>query len=470
MQLEINWGECRKARLAREIHLQKNWRWVEQSVWTLPMLKRLEEGGKGKLWFTLNDKVKRGSTLEKAFKMVKAKGGSAGCDHQKASHFGKQLDAEIKRIQNQLDKRTYRPQAVKRVWIDKPGSSEKRPLGIPTVRDRVIQTAVKLVIEPILENEFLNCSYGFRPGRGAKQALGEIKSLLTQGYTWVVDADIQKFFDQIPHDLLMQDVRKYIADRCLLDILESFLKQEVKDGDKIFPSTSGTPQGGVISPLLANLYLHPLDVQMTKAGFRIIRYADDFIVMCKTEEEAKQALDLASKVIKERGLTLHPEKSSIRDETKEGEEGGFDFLGYHFQQGNRRPSAKAFKSIKDTIRKKSRRRNRNGMKVIIPDLNKTLRGWYEYFKHGRGWSVFGTLDCMVRRRLRGVLRSQNKLRGSSHGGVDNLRWRNKYFQALGLFSLETAYSSELESIRNGTTNRRAVCDNSACTVRREGSP
>lgn len=213
------------------------------------------------------------------------------------------------------------------------------------MRDRVVQSALRYVIEPIFEKGFAPHSYGFRPRRGCKDALREVDRLLKSGYTCVVDADLKGYFDSIPHEGLMQEMRRQIADGRVLDLIESFLNQDILEGMSQWSPEEGTPQGAVISPLLANVYLHPVDRAMEEAGFEMIRYADDFVIMCRDEAEAQSALDKVQQLTAERGLVLHPVKTRIVDITLPGQ--GFDFLGYRFEQGMRKPRKKSLKKLKD---------------------------------------------------------------------------------------------------------------------------
>jgi RNA-directed DNA polymerase len=329
------------------------------------MLTALEEGVKGGKWFSLMDKVDRERTLWAAFQQVKANGGAAGVDRQTVEDFERDLMKNLKRLGEQLRQGTYRPQAVRRVWIPKPGSTEKRPLGVPTVRDRVVQAALRLVLEPIFEQDFAEQSYGFRPNRGCKEALRRVDGLLKQGYTWIVDADLKSYFDTIPHEPLMERVREKVSDGRVLDLVAAFLNQQVLDGRKSWTPEGGTPQGAVLSPLLSNLYLDPLDHQMEAAGTEMVRYADDFVLLCRSREEAERALERVRAWTVQAGLVLHPVKTRIVDETQEG----FDFLGYHFQRGRRWPREKSRKKFRDTIRAKTRRTNGQSLKVITEDLN-----------------------------------------------------------------------------------------------------
>ena len=418
--------------------------WVERSVWTDRMLEALDKGVKGGVWFSLIDKVYRPKTLYAAWQTVKRNGGSAGTDHENVERFEQKLEENINKLSEELRMDTYQPRPIKRTYIDKPGSREKRPLGIPTVRDRIVQSAIRLVIEPIFERQFRPSSYGFRPDRGCKDALREVEKKLKAGYTHVVDADLKAYFDSIPHGRLMQDVQRYIADGRLLKLIESFLKQDVLDGLAKWTPETGTPQGAVISPLLANLYLHPVDQSMEEAGFNMIRYADDFVIMCKDEAEAKQALCKVTQLITERGLILHPEKTRVVNTNEAGQ--GFDFLGYHFERGTRWPRKKSLKKFKDAIRSKTGRSNGHSLPAIAADLNRTLKGWFEYFKHSNKWT-FPKLDGWIRRRLRSILRKRSKRVKGISGKMDHFRWPNKFFQELGLFSLEDAHALLLQSSR-----------------------
>lgn len=417
------------------------WDWVERSVWTARMLEALEEGVKGGVWFSLMDKVFRSSTLEAAWKTVKRNGGGPGTDQQRIENFERRLPEEIARLSEELHGGTYRPRPIKRVHIDKAGSKEKRPLGIPCVRDRVVQAAVRLVIEPIFEKEFTSHSYGFRPGRGCKDALREVDRLLKEGYTHVVDADLTGYFDTIPHSSLMEDIRRYMADGRVLDLLESFLKQDILEGLAQWTPERGSPQGAVISPLLANLYLHPVDMAMAGAGFEMIRYADDLIVLCRSHDEAQRAVDLLGQVVTERGLSLHPEKTRLVDVSVPGE--GFDFLGYHFEGGTRWPRKKSLTRLKEAIRLKTKRSNGHSLQCIIDDVNRTLYGWFEYFKHSRRWT-FPAIDQWVRRRLRSIQRRRLGYKGISRG-LDHRRWPNQFFEEHELFSLAKAHETLLQS-------------------------
>lgn len=421
---------------ARQVgEVRARWAWTERAVWTDRMLTALEQGVKGGVWFSLIDKVYRPSNLSAAFAQVKDNGGAAGCDHQTIAKFESRLDANLRGLSNQLRDGVYRPQKVRRVYIPKPGSRERRPLGIPSVRDRVVQAALRSVIEPIFERDFAEQSYGFRPGRGCKDALRRVDALLKAGYTHVVDVDLKSYFDTIPHDPLMARIRAKVADGRVLTLIESFLTQGVMDGLDTWTPASGSPQGAVISPLLSNVYLDPLDHHMAEKGLEMVRYADDMVILCHTAEAARRALVEVQRWTTEAGLTLHPEKTRIVDAVEEG----FEFLGYRFQKGRRWPRDKSIQGLKDALRRKTPRRHGHDLGFVIADVNWTTRGWFEYFKHTSYTSVFRVLDGWLRKRLRRILLKRRKVRRHSGLGTAHHRWPNAFFAVHGLFSMEAAH-------------------------------
>jgi RNA-directed DNA polymerase len=335
------------------------------------MLAALGNGVKGHKWFSLIDKVYRPGTLQAAWQQVKANKGAAGIDRQSIEGFAANELVYLGELARDLEQGKYRPQAVRRVDIPKAGG-KTRPLGIPTVKDRIVQTAVKWVIEPIFEKEFLPTSYGFRPGKGCKDALREVDGHLKEGYTHVVDADLKGYFDSIPHDLLTKRIEEHISDGRLLQLLASWLQQDIVRDLERWKPTAGTPQGAVISPLLANLYLHPLDVKMSKLGLRMVRYADDFVILCQTAPQAQAALEEVKVWVEENGLTLHPDKTHVGDCLVAGQ--GFEFLGYRFEAGRRRVRDKSLKGFKDKVREKTRRTRGDSLRTIVEDLTPMIRG------------------------------------------------------------------------------------------------
>jgi len=404
------------------------------------MLDALERGVKGGKWHSLIDKVYSPKNLRAGFERVKRNKGGAGVDHVTIEAFERQLGANLEKLHGSLKAGTYRPQAIKRSWIPKPGTREKRPLGIPSVRDRVVQTALRNVLEPIYEQGFAPHSYGFRPQCGCKDALRRVDALLKQGYSYVVDADIKRYFDSIPHNRLMALVKTRIADGRVLALIEAFLDQEILDGLERWTPETGSPQGAVISPLLSNIYLDPLDHLMAVHGFEMVRYADDFVVLCRDAGSAQAALALLEEWTVEAGLELHPEKTHIVDH---GSAEGFDFLGYHFKGGRRWPSKKSMKKIRASIRAKTPRTYGHSLMHLIETLNPTLRGWFEYYKHSNKWTFSG-LDGYVRMRLRSILRKRTKRKGRGRG-IDHQRWPNAYFIARGLYTLAQAHERICQS-------------------------
>jgi RNA-directed DNA polymerase len=417
--------------------VRSRWSWTEATVWTKRMLTALETGAKGGKWFRLIDKVYAPSNLAAGFARVQANDGAAGVDHVSVDDYAARADANLASLAESLRRETYRPQSIRRTYIPKSDGTQ-RPLGIPTVRDRVVQAAVRHVIEPIFERTFAEHSYGFRPGRSCRDALRRVDQLLKDGYVHVVDADLKSYFDTIPHDRLMQRVRSKIADGRVLRLLESFLKQGVLDGLAEWMPEEGTPQGAVISPLLANVYLDPLDHRLAEQGLAMVRYADDFVILCRTPEEAQRALELVRQWTVDNGLTLHPTKTRVVDVRQES----FDFLGYRFaptRQGRIRhwPRPKSLAKLKDNLRGRTHRANGKSLRCIIADVNVVLRGWFGYFKHSVT-PVFRALDEWLRMRLRSILRKRRHGTGRGRGS-DHQRWPNAFFAEQGLYSLREAH-------------------------------
>jgi RNA-directed DNA polymerase len=414
----------------------REWWWAEASIWTERMVSALVNGVKGDKWFSLIDKLVRPATLEIAWRKVARNKGAGGVDGLSIERFETQAERYLAELHDELKSGRYQPQPVKRVDIPK-ADGKTRPLGIPTVKDRIVQQALKMVMEPIFEVQFCPGSYGFRPGRSCKAALREVDSLLKEGLTYVVDADLQGYFDSIPHDRLMDLVKGSISDGRVLSLVESFLHQDIMKGMERWSPTTGTPQGAVISPLLANIYLHPLDLLMERTGRKMVRYADDFVILCRTQAEAHAALCDVEDWVMANGLTLHPDKTKIGDCREPGQ--GFDFLGYRFEAGQRLVRKKSLKALKDKVRTRTIRSRGDSLKRIIEDLNPMLKGWFGYFRHATP-GVFAYVDGFVRRRLRAILRKQNKRPGAGRCQADHQRWPNAFFANEGLFTLQTAYS------------------------------
>jgi RNA-directed DNA polymerase len=431
--------EAVSERIKRAGELLRHWMWTEPTIWTERMLTALIQGVKGGKWFSLIDKVYPERTLRAAFGQVAANKGSSGVDHVTTTMFEERLDDNLKTLSEQLRNGTYRPQAIRRHYIPKPGGQEKRPLGIPTVRDRVVQTALRMVLEPIFERDFAEHSYGFRPQRGCKDALRQVDELLKDGYCYIVDADLKSYFDTIPHDRLMALVGQKVSDGRILTLIEAFLKQGILDNLREWTPETGSPQGAVVSPLLSNIYLDPLDHKMAQAGFQMVRYADDFVILCRSPEKAARALAAVQEWTAEAGLKLHPTKTRIVNATTDS----FEFLGYRFQRDKRFPRTKSMQKLKDTIRAKTKRTNGRCLPAIIASLNPTLRGWFEYFKHSYK-TTFPSIDGWVRGRLRSILRKRQKKKGRGRGS-DHQRWPNQYFADLGLYSLKAAHKLACQS-------------------------
>ena len=408
------------------------WWWVEHSVWTERMLTRLEQSGPTTKWFRLWDKVLAERTLQTAFWAVWRNAGAPGVDGQTVQEFDEHAAVELARLRDELSTRRYRRQPARRVWIPKPGTTERRPLGIPAVRDRTVEAALRSVIEPILERDFADTSYGFRPGRGCREAVARVEELLGQGHVWCVDCDLKSYFDTIPHERLMALLGERIVDGSVLKLIRQSLKAGVMEELKGWqPSERGTPQGAVISPLLANLYLNPLDHEMIRRGWAMVRYADDFVVLCRSRKEADAVLDFLRQWTEAAGLTLHPTKTR----TVHAIEEGFDFLGWHFRNHSKWPRKKSLQKLQDKLRPLTKRTHGGSLGDIIAKANPILRGWYGYFRNSHPTGLQGP-DGWLRRRLRAMLRKREKRPGYGRSQADSRRWPNRWFASQGLFSLE----------------------------------
>ena len=360
----------------------------------------------------LFDKIYRKDVLWCAWRLVRANNGGPGIDDETIEYIENEIGVAIflRELRDELKAKTYRPQPVKRCWIDKPGAKEKRPLGIPVVRDRVVQTATKLVIEPIFETNFLPCSYGFRPGRSAHDAIAEIQENITfRGYREILDADLKGYFDSIPHELLLELVGRRIRDPHVMALIKAWLKCGVMDEGKLRKQLTGTPQGGCISPLLSNVYLHSFDKMWQLYGLKgtkLVRYADDFVILCRSggRHALRQVRDFLGRL----GLCLNEEKTRLVQASE-----GFDFLGMTFRYARthrqakklkyncyRWPRAKAVASLKEKIRQRIGRRYSLSLEEVIGEINPILRGWHNYFKVGNGEPNFRRLDGFILNRLR----------------------------------------------------------------------
>ena len=429
------------AKRGTEACFPNRWGWVEASVWTECMLAALDNGVKGGRWYSLIDKVYARSTLNLAWKKVASNKGAAGVDHVSIDRFRSREGYYLDELERSLRSGTYRPYAVKRMYIPK-GGGKFRPLGIPVVKDRIVQTALKMVLEPIFEKDFLSMSFGFRPGRGCKDALREVDALVKSGHTWYVDADLKSYFDTISHEGLIRRLSEKVSDGSVLQIVELFLRQEIMEGIKRWTPVSGTPQGAVLSPLLSNIYLHPMDNFITDRGHRMVRYADDFVILCRSREEAMSAFNRVKEWVLTNGLELNLDKTHIGNCANPGE--GFEFLGYLFEQGRRYVRRKSLKNLREKIRQKTKRTCGRNVRKVIEDLNPMLKGWFEYFKHAHEYT-FSSVDGFVRRRLRAIKRKQEKRPGRGKCLSDHMRWPNAYFANLGLFTMKEAHLRACQS-------------------------
>ena len=401
------------------------------------MLEALATGVRGGKWHSLFDKVYRVSNLKAAWGRVSANRGAAGVDAVTIDEFNKDADERLRKLSQSLRDGTYKPLAVRRAYIPKLGSHEKRPLGIPAVIDRIVQTALRNVIDPIFEKEFESNSYGFRPNIGCQDALNQVERLLAGGSLHVVDVDLRKYFDTIPHAGIMKEVAARIADGSVLRLIEAYLNQGVLEELVEWRPEKGTPQGAVISPLLANLYLHPVDRAMREAGYELVRYADDMVILCRTREEAEQAMSMLRGLIEARGLELNEEKTGLAHLMVRP---GFQFLGYVFYDRYRDPRSSSREKLESSLRKKTKRQNGQSLDDIVKSVNASLRGWFNYFKYctAKAW-VWAEIDKWVRYRLRAILDKRRGGRRIRRGrGHAHNRWPNSYFTGIGLFSLASA--------------------------------
>lgn len=396
------------------------------------MLARLDQSEPTTKWFRLWDKVWGEENLLQGFHAVWRNQGAAGVDGQTVGQFDACQGEALAVLGQELREGRYRPQPARRVWIPKPGTAEQRPLGIPAVRDRVVQAALRNVLEPIFERDFAAHSYGFRPGRSAQQAVARVGELLNSGLAWCVDADLKSYFDTIPHDRLMGLVGERVVDGPVLRLLEQILQAGVMETLRQWKSTDcGTPQGAVISPLLANLYLNPLDHEVARRGWEMVRYADDFVVLCGSRIEAERVLEYLRTWTAQAGLTLHPTKTRIVNAQTDG----FDFLGWTFKAGKKWPRKKSLKQLREKLRPLTKRTSGGSLGAIIAQVNPTLRGWRAYFHESIPTGLRGP-DGWLRRRLRALLRKREKRPGYGLSKADSQKWPNRWFAEQGLYSLE----------------------------------
>ena len=396
-------------------------------------------------WYSLIDKVYSLPNLLESWCEVKANKGAGGVDKESIEEFEGNLNQNLKELHRLLKERRYIPSPVRQVLIPKSSSGDLRPLGIPTVRDRVVQQAIKRIIEPIFERKFKDVSYGYRPKRGAREAIQKCKEYIASGYRWVVDADITSFFDTVDHKLLMKALNEEIADGTLLDLIERFLKSGVMKDGRLEATHEGVPQGGVISPLLANIYLHCFDSVMAERGYRSVRYCDDFVIFTKLRRKAERALQVTREILEDKlKLKLHPQKTRIAHAHYDG----FEFLGCLFKSGYIRPKNKSIESFKDKVRHITRRQQPKKLKMIVEHLNPVVRGWGNYFRYGNVNKLYQRLDEWMRMRLRSFL---EKKRAVTH---QNKRIGNWQLKSQGLVLLQELLP--IPSPAMGQLKRKAV--------------
>ncbi|MDA4131912.1 MAG: group II intron reverse transcriptase/maturase [Thaumarchaeota archaeon] len=420
-------------------------------VWTPAMVEAREKlKAAGRKWYLLHDKVYDPRNLREAWDQVRANAGAPGLSGETIEEYGKTLGERLRKVTERLREQRYEAQPIRRKWIPKTdGSGQQRPLGIPEVEDRIVQAAIVKVIEPIYERKFLDRSYGFRPERSALHALAQLEKEITGGRPYLVDADIRNCFGSIPHEGLMEEVGKEVSDPKLLALVRQFVEADIVEELKRWTPERGTPQGAVLSPLLANIYMHEFDQRMLAAGHEVIRYADDFVVTCRTQEEAERVRARAGEILKAMGLELHPEKTRVLD-TRTSR---FQFLGYEFwpREGKppgREPRASSLKKIHGTVRRITPRCSGKSVRDIIDDLRPVLKGWYGYYKHSF-YNVFDSLDGFVRRRLRSILRKREKRRGTAKNRDDNARYPNALFRRLKYSSLSELHEGQAKQLRLG---------------------
>lgn len=397
--------------------------------------------------------------LQQAFLRVKANKGCPGIDRVTIAHYERNLGVNLGELSRLLASGRYQPLPVKEVLIPKP-NGKARPLGIPAVRDRVVQAALLTAIEPYLEPTFAASSYGFRSGKSAIEAVQHVETYLKDGYEYVVDADIKDFFGTLNHHVLMTKLKKLVPERVCYLVLD-FLNAGVMKEGNLRTATAGTPQGGVISPILANLYLNDFDHSIEKTDWKLVRYADDFVILCRSVNAAVQAMKTVRRLLNPLKLELAEEKSRVTDWYH-----GFEFLGYRFQKyrgATKWPRRKAIEAFKEKVRRATRRLQPKNILMVIKALNPAVRGWGNYFRYGNSKTRFTALDSWVRMRLRSFIEKKKWPSGM------NWKYPNDHFASLGLVSLASLLAHpvlrQLSLAAMAQPYRRAGCGKSARPVR-----
>ena len=405
-------------------------------------------------WYSLYDKVYALPNLERAWEKVRSKRGAGGIDRQTIASFERKKEQELLELQRLLREKRYRPHPLRRVYIPK-ANGEQRPLGIPTIRDRVVQQALLNILEPIFEPLFHERSYGFRPQRDTHQAIEQVRKALGEGREWIVDVDIRKYFDTVNHELLLDAVNEEISDGSVLRLLRMFLESGVLENGVRMETEEGTPQGGVISPLLANIYLNRFDWEMAKADYEVVRYADDFVVLCASQDEAQQAYEAVKHIIEgQLHLQLHPEKTRIVHHN----EGTFDFVGFLVHRRYLWPRIKSLDKFRNRVRILTRRQQAKNVQEVIRDLNYALRGFGNYFRVADVKGLFEELDGWIRMRLRCFMEKKKAVKHQ------NYRITNNLLASLGLVSLSNLKAEYLLLPAMGQPYRKAVYGKSVRTV------
>jgi len=405
-------------------------------------------------WYSLYDKVFAPSNLEQAWKRVSSNRGAGGIDRETVTSFESSKDQHLAELHRLLKEKRYMPHSLRRVWIPKP-NGEQRPLGIPTIRDRVVQQALLNILGPIFEPLFHDHSYGFRANRSTHMAIAHVSSALSEGKTWVVDIDLRKYFDSVNHELLLDTVNEEVADGSVLRLIRMFLESGVMEHDMLEATAIGTPQGGVISPLLANIYLNKLDWIMEGKGYDMVRYADDMVVLCRDQQEAERALnDLRSIVEGKMHLTLHPTKTRIICHLEET----FEFVGFLMHRKYVWPRPVTRDRFKDRVRVLTRRQQPRNLREVIRILNPVLRGFGNYFRMANVKGLFKELDKWIRMRLRCLKKKKKAVRHQ------NYRVQNIVFETFGLVTLTDLITDPLMLPDKGQPYRKAVYGKTVRTV------